>query len=98
MAAPGQSLEDRLRIIERLLNAFRLDRYIYLGITVATFVALVVYLCVLIRSGTPSATELMLLVGPSGVISLLTLRVLRMWDDAIKIVFKLDIERQKEEK
>ncbi len=80
------NLNDRLRVIERLTQVFRVERLVYVAITILSFVVLLVCAGVLVYNGEAGTTELSMLFGSSGLITYTGGRVLFMWSQALRAV------------
>ncbi len=79
-------LEDRIRAVERLVRVFRLERIVYLLVTGLALVMLLTAAVVMLVRSQADVTTLTLLFGSSGLITFSIGRVLRMWDQALRIV------------
>jgi hypothetical protein len=70
--------------LEFLLNQFKIERYIYLCVTLISFLLLGILICILFSEKDYSTILLML--GPTGIISFTFSRVLKMWTDCIELM------------
>jgi hypothetical protein len=80
-------LDDRLMIVERLVKLFQFERLAYLASTVISVIILLV--CVAIMLSRPENQNVGVLAGVFGSAGLITYslsRLLRMWDQAIRIL------------
>ena len=78
---------ERLEAIRELLKMFKLERIIYASVSIISFAALITCAVSLLLKDKIAWPELVGIFGSSGFIGLSTARVLRMWSDAIKILF-----------
>jgi hypothetical protein len=83
---PPPSLDDRLRAVEGLTRVFRLERMAYVTATALSFLALFAVAVRLLIRGQGSLAEWGLLFGSSGLITLTASGLLRMWNQAIRLV------------
>lgn len=83
-------LEDRLRAVERLALLFRWERVTYLTVTGLALAMLLTAAVVLIVRTQADAATLTLLFGSSGLITFSIGRVLRMWDQALRLVSSVE--------
>ena len=82
------SRRERLQSIKQLLDMFRLERVVYLAVTlISVSVLLTCAITLLLRKEAPSPYAAVFgLFGASGGITYSTGRLLRMWSDAIRIL------------
>jgi len=85
--SPAETLERRLATFERLLSHFRWERVTYIVISTGSFFMLLFAAGSLILKGHAGAVELGSIFGSGGVITYSTGRLLRMWDQALKVVY-----------
>ena len=79
-------LKEKSDYVERLLAATKVERYAYLAICVLSAAVLLVFATIaLIRNGSNVATILGMF-GSSGVITYSTGQIMRVWNDAIRVV------------
>jgi hypothetical protein len=83
---PPQALGTRVQAIERLAALFKLERFVYLGVTGVSFLLLISVAGRMLFHGTAQTTELVLLFGSSGLITITANRVLQMWSQALRMV------------
>jgi len=78
-------LEDRLHAVEQLTKIFRIERLAYVGATALSFLLL---FAVAIRMliGGASLAQWALMLGSTGLITVTTAGMLRMWNQAIRLV------------
>lgn len=79
---------QRVETVRELLNLFRMERMVYLAVTLVSVVVLLVCAVVLMFKKSDGATmpEIIGLFGSSGGITYSTGRLLKMWADAIRIL------------
>ena len=78
--------KQRVDAIKQLLNLFKLERTVYLIITVSSLLVLLICAIVLICKSAVGTAELIGLFSSSGGITYSTGRLLRMWSEAIRIL------------
>ena len=77
---------ERLDAIRQLLEMFRVERLVYLAITMLSVFVLLLCAVILLWKRTASYVEIFGLFGSSGGITYSTGRLLKMWSDAIQIL------------
>lgn len=85
MASP-QMLRNRLDVVERLVTIFKVERFVYLTITVISFLLLFGVAVRMFIQGTAQIAEWGLLFGSSGLISFTANRILQMYSEALRMV------------
>ena len=80
------TLDERLRAIEGLTRVFRLERVAYVTATGLSFLALFALAVRLFIRGESNIAEWALLFGSSGLITVTASGLLRMWNQAIRLV------------
>jgi hypothetical protein len=88
---PTPNTLDRLKVVEALLQAFKLERYIYIGLTVVCFVVLITvsiwqFVCADSGSLSVRVATLFGLLTPTGIITATVGRLLYMWNQALKFI------------
>ena len=81
-----QTLQGRVLAIERLTALFRVERFVYLGVTGVSFLLLIGVAGRMLIQGTAQTAEWVLLFGSSGLITITANRVLQMWTQALRMV------------
>lgn len=76
---------SRINQIEFLINAFKMERIIYIILTSISAVSLMAIGIYLIIDKNDTRSFLALL-APTGTLTLCIFRVLKMWDDALKFI------------
>jgi hypothetical protein len=79
-------LRDRVEAVERLTQLFRVERFLYLGVTAISFLLLVTIAVRIFIQGGAQLAEWGLLFGSSGLITITGNRVLQMWSQALRMV------------
>lgn len=82
----ANSYQDRIDAIRELLALFRLERTVYLVITIFSLFILLTCAVVLMFRNTVGTPELIGLFGSSGGITYSTGRLLKMWSEAINVL------------
>jgi hypothetical protein len=83
---PEPALDERLKVVEELIGVFKFERYVYLGISVISFAALIFVAIRLLTKESPDYGQSVFLFGSSGAISFTGARLLRMWSDALRFI------------
>lgn len=83
---PQDHYQQRVDAIKQLLRLFRLERTVYLVITVSSLFVLLFCAAVLVKHAQIKTPELLGLFGSSGGITYSTGRLLRMWSEAIRVL------------
>jgi len=79
-----ESIDKRMKVVEKLTKLFKFERMVYLGVTVISLIMLLVSGVSLIVRGQAGKAELSLLFGSSGLITYTAGRLLFMWNEALK--------------
>jgi hypothetical protein len=79
-------LRDRVEAVERLAHLFKLERFVYLGVTAISFLLLLTIAVRIFIQGGAQIAEWGLLFGSSGLITITANRVLQMWSQALRMV------------
>ena len=82
----ADSLDARLRAVERLVALFKLERMFHLTVTGCSLFMLLTSAGVLLYRNNADAATLTMLFGSSGLITYATGRLLRMWDQALAML------------
>jgi hypothetical protein len=85
-------LQKRYEIVEKLTALFKFERMIHLIVTTVSLIILLVTITILLINGSAGTAELTLMFGSSGLITYSAGRLLRMWDQALKIIIKGKID------
>lgn len=85
MASPPM-LRDRVEAVERLAQLFKVERFVYLGVTAISFLLLLTIAIRIFIQGGAQIAEWGLLFGSSGLITITGNRVLQMWSQALRMV------------
>lgn len=79
-------MEQRLIAAERILRIFMPERIGYLLVSIVSCVTLFVVIWRLINAGTAGSTELALMFGSTGLITISSARVIKMFNDVLAAV------------
>jgi hypothetical protein len=79
-------LRDRVEAVERLAQLFKVERFVYLGVTAISFMLLLTIAVRIFIQGGAQIAEWGLLFGSSGLITITGSRVLQMWSQALRMV------------
>jgi hypothetical protein len=85
--------EIRLKIVERMVETFRFERFAYLGLSVLAAAVLLVASIWMFTTGHLTLAAAMF--GSTGVLTLALTRLLHMWNQAWKLVSVLHSEETK---
>ena len=86
-------LESRLQAVEKLTQLFRVERFVYLGVTGVALVMLLLSTGILIYKQQADVAALTMLFGSSGLITYSTGRLLQMWNQALRLVAGQELEK-----
>ena len=75
--------EEARKSIDFLLQRFKLERYIYLSVTVASVVILGIAVYHIILNG--DYIQILSMLAPTGVITFTCSRILKIWSDCLSI-------------
>jgi len=78
-------LDERLQAVEQLTQIFRIERLAYVGATGLSFLLLFAVAIRMLISGA-SLAQWALMLGSTGLITVTTAGMLRMWNQAIRLV------------
>ena len=81
-----EELEARYLIVEKLTRLFKLERVVHLIVTSISLIMLLLSAATLILKGNAGEVELSLMFGSSGLITYTAGRLLKMWNQALKII------------
>ena len=83
---PRSTITTRMDAVERLTELFRLERFVYLAVTIIALVMLLTSAGVLLYKKQGDAAELAGLFGSSGLITYSAGRLLFMWSQALRLL------------
>lgn len=89
----GSELESRMKAVEHLTRLFKMERMVHLAVTTISLVMLLFSTGFLLVKAQASPTILTLMFGSSGLITYSANRLLRMWDQALKILISKQEEK-----
>jgi hypothetical protein len=85
----ADDLHERLEAVRELIGIFRLERIVYMLITVISFLALLITAVYILNTGDggpDGIVKFSLLFGSAGSISFTCARLLKMWSDALQVI------------
>ena len=86
-----ETYEARKRIVNEINEKFKIERYLYLVLSILSF-AIVIYLAFdLYQRDKIETNQLVLFIGPTGFLVLAISRILYMWSKSLKIIFSGNI-------
>jgi hypothetical protein len=80
------AIRGRVAAVERLAALFKVERFVYLGVTSVSFLLLAAVAARMLYQGSAQVSDLALLFGSSGLITVTANRVLQMWSQALRLV------------
>ena len=83
------TLDARLKAVERLVRVFRVERYVYLSVSIASFLMLCVFGIVQFVTTDASARNALftlLFLPPSGALVYASGSFLKMWNQALQVL------------
>lgn len=86
----AESIDDRIEAVKKLTAIFKMERLVYLGITLVSLIMLLSSALSLMLKGSAGSAELTLLFGSSGLITYTAGRLLFMWNEALKRIMPLE--------
>ena len=82
-----ETYEARKQIVNEINEKFKVERYLYLCVSIICFI-IIVYLAIDLKSQKKiDANQLALFLGPTGFLVLAISRILYMWSTSLKIIF-----------
>jgi hypothetical protein len=82
------SLDDKLKVVQGLVKLFQAERMVHLTTTIISLLMLLASASFLIWKSSADPATLTLIFGSSGLITYSANRLLRMWDQAIKLMLE----------
>jgi hypothetical protein len=79
-------LNERYEVVEKLIKLFKFERTVHLTVTSVSLLILMSSIVFMIINKTAGEAELTLMFGSSGLITYAAGRLLRMWDQALKVI------------
>lgn len=86
---PEQQPQDRLADVEKLMKIFRPERMVHIAITIISILVLVG--CAIYLISQDEVTWALGLFGSTGAITYSTSRLLKMWNDVIKVLYGKEV-------
>ncbi|MCH7963162.1 MAG: hypothetical protein IH852_04400 [Bacteroidetes bacterium] len=83
----SKELKEKIEAVKELTEIFKVERMVYLGVTIIALLMLLGSALSLIIKGEIGIAELGLLFGSSGMITYSTGRLLFMWNEALKLLY-----------
>ena len=80
----ADDIAERLNAVKSLTELFKIERMVYLGVTIVSLIMLIGSALSLMRSCKAGGVELSMLFGSSGLITYTAGRLLHMWTLALK--------------
>ena len=84
-----EELEARYCVVEKLTRLFKIERIIHLIVTSVSLIMLLASAMAVIIKGSASEVELSLMFGSSGLITYTAGRLLKMYNQALKIIVEV---------
>ena len=82
-----ETLEARKRIVADITNTYKAERYIYLSVSILSFL-LITYLALdLYKQEKIGVEQLVLFLWPTGFLAVAVSRILFMWSNSLKFIF-----------
>ena len=82
-----ETLEARKRIVAEITNTYKAERYIYLSVSILSFIFIAYLALDLYKEKAISVEQLVLFLGPTGFLAIAVSRILFMWSNSLKIIF-----------
>jgi hypothetical protein len=82
-----ETLEARKRIVTEITNTYKAERYVYLSVSILSFIFIAILAFSLYRKNAISVEQLVLFLGPTGFLAVAVSRILFMWSNSLKIIF-----------
>ena len=87
--------DTKMQKVERLIALFKPERYAYLIISSLSCIALISFAIFLFGQENRDTHFIIGMFGSSGVIAVAMGRMLKMWNDVIKILFNTEVDESK---
>ena len=85
-----ENMNDRVKAVEDLLRLFRPDRTVYISITALCLIPLFWSAFLAVKQSRFDGAIAIGLFGPTGAIAITLGRLLKMWNDAIRLVLRTE--------
>ena len=79
-------LNNRYLIVEKLIKLFKFERITHLIVTALSLIILLIAISLMIYNKEAGKAELSLMFGSSGLVTYTGGKLLKMWDQALKII------------
>ena len=84
-----ETMSDEVEAIDFMLKQFRVERYAYLGVTIASFILLFICIIIFMSKNPPVKSENLApvigMLGSGGVVAFTASQLLRMWRDCMEL-------------
>lgn len=81
------TIERRLEVVKKLKKEFQIERILFSITNFISFMALMYCLGLFLLENNLNKQILVTMFGSSGLVTLSSLRILKMWDDSLRVVF-----------
>ncbi len=82
-----ETLEARRRIVAELTNTYKAERYVYLSVSILSFIVILFLALDLYKEKKINTEQLVIFLGPAGFLTIAVSRILFMWSNSLKIIF-----------
>lgn len=82
----NRDFSKRVKAVKEITSLFRLERFVYLSIIVVCLLILLISASVALIKGKIGATGISTIFGSGGAITVMTGRLLHMWNRAMKLL------------
>jgi hypothetical protein len=86
LSSDSEKVETAVDALLKILNANKIERWTYLGISVISFAVLLLIVVIELIKGTIDVTTFIALFGSTGVVGFCVARVLEVWKDCLKLL------------
>jgi len=93
MANVENSLEEKVKAIRQLLDLFKFERMVYLGITILSLIVLIGCAIYMLGQGTSQVPAVIGMFTSSGGVAYTCGRLLKMWSDAMQLLGSIKDEK-----
>lgn len=78
--------KSKIEAVEKITSLYKLERYLYIGIIVICLFVLIICIVVSLIKGEIGVIEVSSMMGSGGTITVMTGRLLHMWDRTIQLL------------
>lgn len=93
MANVDNSLEEKVKAIRQLLDLFKFERMVYLGITILSLIVLIGCAIYMLGQGNSQVPAVIGMFTSSGGVAYTCGRLLKMWSDAMQLLGSIKDEK-----